>query len=62
MDYLNLAILFCGSLVITSCTSSVLQLFYFEELNFVGDKLPVKTAKFMSLKICTYTVLVLYNV
>ena len=39
---------FRGSLVITPCASSVL--WNFEDLNFVNDKLPTKTAKFTSLE------------
>ena len=51
MDYPNLGFprfYFHGSLVITPCTSSVLQ--NFEDLNFVDDKLSAKTTKFTSLE------------
>ena len=41
---------FCGSFIIIPCASSVLQLFYKKDLNFVDDKLPMKTVKFTSLE------------
>ena len=55
------AILFSWISCYHTCTSSVLQLFY-EDLNFVDDKLTTKTAKFTSFEnLYVYGILLLDN-